>query len=325
MKSLPTKSIAALAILLSASLPSASAQEARQTPPASSTQAPGQVFKMRLGHFKIVAIGDGIFSLPTDQLLVDAHPGEVRALLAAGHQPVVEPTSVNAYLVDTGRKRILVDTGGGAFFGAALGRFGAGLRAAGYRPQDIDEVLLTHLHPDHVGGLVIDGKPVFPNAVIRLQEREEAFWLDKSNADKVDASVSATFDAASASLAPYSAAGRVRTFKPGALLEPGITAIDIPGHTPGHSAYRIESEGKTLLIWGDVMHVAAVQLTDPAITIRFDYMPDLARATREQLMNETMRRGDLIAGAHLAFPGIGRLRKAADKWQWLPVSSATPR
>lgn len=189
---------------------------------------------MKLGSFTIVAIGDGDFQLATDQLLVDKTPGEARTILAAGHQPAVQPTSVNTYLIDTGSKRIPIDTGGGRFFGPALGKFLADLKAAGYRPEDIDEVLFTHLHPDLVGGLSIDGRMASPNATVRLEEAEQADWLDKTNAGKVDDSAKGSFDAAAVSLALYSAAGRVSLSKPGAILAPEITAVALPAHpVPG--------------------------------------------------------------------------------------------
>jgi glyoxylase-like metal-dependent hydrolase (beta-lactamase superfamily II) len=293
--------------------------------PLQASAPPPQVFKLQLGAFTVTAIGDGIFALPTDQLLVDPTPGEVASLLARADAPVVQPTSVNAFLVDTGRKRILIDSGGGGYFGSALGKFPQALKAAGYKPEDIDEVLITHVHADHVGGLAANGVRTFPNAVIRLAASEQAFWLDRSNTQKVDASVRATFDAVEESLRPYLAAGKVQAFAPGATLAPGITAVALPGHTIGHTGYRITSRGKTLLVWGDVMHVAAVQRVDPAITIRFDSDQAEARATRIAILGETARDHALVAGAHLTFPGIGRFSKAGSAWNWTPVVTPTAR
>ena len=286
---------------------------------------PPQVAKMKLGDFTVTAFGDGIFELATDQLLVDPTPGEVAGLLARQHQPAVQPTSVNAYLVETGRKRILIDSGGGSYFGSALGQFPQALKAAGYKPEDIDEVLITHVHADHIGGLAAKGVRTFPNAVVRLAADERAFWFDRANAQKVDASVRSTFDAVEGSLRPYLAAGKLQDFAPGATLAPGITAIALPGHTIGHTGYRITSRGKTLLVWGDVMHVAAVQRIDPAITIKFDSDQAQARTTRAALLSEAAREHALVAGAHLAFPGIGRFSKQGGVWNWTPISAPVSR
>lgn len=301
--------IAAVAAATTADVP----QEAAVRPP--------QVVKMKLGDFTVTAFGDGIFELATDQLLVDPRPGEVANLLAGQHQPVVQPTSVNAYLIDTGHRRILIDSGGGSYFGSALGQFPRALKAAGYKPEDIDEVLITHVHADHIGGLATQGVRTFPNAVVHLAADEQAFWFDRNNAQKVDSSVRATFDAVDGSLRLYLTAGNLQTFTPGATLAPGITAVALPGHTIGHTGYRITSRGKTLLVWGDVMHVAIVQRIDPAITIKFDSDQAQARATRAAILDEAARDHALVAGAHLAFPGIGRFSKKGGIWSWTPVAA----
>jgi len=280
---------------------------------------------VKLGRFKVVALRDGVFQLDTRQLLIERTPGEVGRILADAHEPAMQPTSVNAFLIDTGKKRILVDTGGGSFFGSSLGKLQSGLKAAGYAPEAIDEILITHLHPDHVGGLSAGGQAVFPNAIVRLDAAEQRFWLERSNVDTVDASVKGSFDAAAASLEPYRVLGHIRSFEPGAVLDPGVSAVALPGHTPGHTAYRIESDGKAMLIWGDLMHVAPVQLKDPGVTIRFDSAPDLAATNRLAVMKDSVERRYLVAGAHLAFPGIGSFRQVGGTWQWKPIAIAPTR
>ncbi|RUN75795.1 MBL fold metallo-hydrolase [Sphingomonas sp. TF3] len=312
------KSAAVIASLAVA--PVAYAQSA--APTAAST--PADFYKMKLGHFTIVALSDGTIALPTDQLLVERTPGEVKTILAAANAPTLQTTSVNAYLIDTGSRRILVDSGSGSYFGPSLGRAITALKAAGYKPEDIDEVLITHLHPDHVGGLAVGGARVFPNATIRMAQSEYDFWLDKGNLTKVDGSVQSSFDAAAASLAPYSAAGRVKPFRAGETIDTGVTAVSLPGHTAGHTGYRVESDGKTLLIWGDVMHVAVVQLKDPAVTIKFDLSQADASRSRATIMADAAKRHYLIAAAHLQFPGIGTLSKSAQDWQWTPVPATPP-
>jgi glyoxylase-like metal-dependent hydrolase (beta-lactamase superfamily II) len=291
-----------------------------QTAPAPAVAKSG-VYKMKLGDFTVVALNDGVFELATDQLLVDRVPGEVKRLLAEDKQPTTQPTSVNAYIIDTGTRRILVDTGSGSYFGPTLGFAMAGLKAAGYRPEDIDEILITHMHPDHIGGLAAAGAMAFPNATIRADKAELAFWLDKANASKVDGSVASSFAAATGSLAPYIAAGRVKTFDKGEMLDPGIYSVRLPGHTVGHTAYRVQSAGRTMLIWGDVMHVAAVQLKDPRITIKFDSEPTRALASRDKALADAAKGRYLVAGAHLAFPGIGTIGRSSTAWTWTPVGA----
>lgn len=289
--------------------------------PAAETAGAG-FYRLPLGKFTVIALADGLFQMPARKLLIDDHPGAAEALLdKAGYTDTV-PTSVNAFLIDTGSKRVLIDTGTGAPAGSGLGEVLAHLRAAGYAPEQIDEVLITHLHGDHAGGLAKDGHAVFPNAVLRLEQREADFWLDKANQDKADASVRGSFDTAAAALAPYRAAGHLKTFAPGATLEPGITALDTAGHTPGHASYRIESGGKTMLVWGDLLHVAAVQFPDPKVTIHFDSTPAQAEAIREKVLAEAANNGEWIAAAHIAFPGIGHITATGSGYVWEPAPQA---
>lgn len=279
-------------------------------------------FRMKLGDFTVIALSDGRLQLDTRKLLVDDRPGVASALLEkAGETPVV-PTSVNAFLVDTGRKRILVDTGAGATLGPDLGRLQQSLRLAGYAPGQIDEVLLTHLHPDHCGGLADHGHAAFPNAIVRMDRREAAFWLDKTHAAAVPAPVRDTFDDAATALQPYIADGRLHPFAAGATLEPGVRAVALDGHTAGHSGYRFESRGQVLLVWGDIVHVGAVQFPDPRVTIRFDSAPANAEAARERVDAQLAAEHTWVAGAHLAFPGIGHVVRRGHGYAWRPVATA---
>jgi glyoxylase-like metal-dependent hydrolase (beta-lactamase superfamily II) len=215
---------------------------------------------------------------------------------------------------------VLIDTGAAALFGPTLGRLAANLKAAGYQPEQVDEIYLTHLHADHVGGLIDQGKMVYPNAIVRVDAREKTFWENRGNSGKVDASVQATFDAVATALKPYEAAGHVKVFHPGDTVGPGITAVDEPGHTAGHTGYRVESDGKVLLVWGDLVHLAVAQFPDPKVTIRFDSTPAAAITTREKALHAASKSGELVAGAHIPFPGIGTVRKAGAGYAWIPVT-----
>jgi glyoxylase-like metal-dependent hydrolase (beta-lactamase superfamily II) len=285
-------------------------------------QAAATFYRMKLGAFTVIALSDGSFDLPSKTLLIEPRAGEVKTLLDRAHLPEQVPSAVNAFLVDTGRKRILVDTGSGNLLGPSLGKLQSSLLAAGYRPEQIDEILLTHLHPDHFGGLSADGHALFPHAIVRIEAHEAAFWQDKSNLAKVDASVQGSFDGAIAALAPYAAAGHIETFHTGATLEPGVTAVAMAGHTVGHTAFRFESAGQTLLMWGDVVHLAAVQFADPKVAIHFDSTPAQAEATREKVFADASARGYCVAASHIAFPGIGHVTRSGSGYAWQPVGAA---
>ena len=283
------------------------------------TQAPGW-YRTMLGRFEITALSDGTHTFPVDTVMTDVTPAAVDAALANNdlHRPV--QGSINAFLVNTETQLVLIDTGAGALYGACCGKLLANLRAAGYRPEQVDVVLLTHLHKDHVGGVLADGKPAFPNAVVRAAGADADYWLSRDQRAAAPAFLTSFFDSAAASLAPYTAAGRFQPFAPGAALVPGIRAVAEPGHTPGHSGYLVEDGGQALLVWGDVVHVAAVQLDQVQATVKYDTSAPDARATRAGLLERAAREHLLVGAAHVAFPGLGHVRREGAGFAWLPLN-----
>ena len=159
---------------------------------------------------------------------------------------------------------MLIDTGAGKLFGPTLGTLIANLKAAGYQPEQIDEIYITHMHPDHVGGLAADGKPMFPNAVVRADKHEADFWLDPKTLAGAAKDDRASVEGAQMSLAPYVAGRKVQAVRRRNRVVPGVKAHASHGHTPGHTTYIVESKGQKLVLWGDLMHVAAVQFPNPA-------------------------------------------------------------
>lgn len=286
---------------------------------ADAPSSPG-FYKYKLGAVTVVALSDGTFALPARDLMIDAHKGEVEAALTKAHAGKTVPTSVNAFLIDTGTRRILVDAGAGTSMGPSLGEVRTHLEAAGYRPDQIDEILITHLHADHVGGLIDSHGMVYPKAVVRVNADEVRFWEDPANTSKVDPSIRVSFDTVAKALKPYEAIGHVKPLHGGETIAPGITAVDETGHTAGHTGYRIDSDGKTLIVWGDVVHLPMAQFPDPKVTIKFDGEPAAAAACREKLLAEATKGGYFIAAAHIAFPGIGSVAGSAQGYEWTPVT-----
>lgn len=287
--------------------------------PPAKTQAPG-FYRMALGDFEITAVSDGTVGLHPTQLLTNTTKKKVETAL--GRAFLAEPveTSVNGYLVNTGSKLVLIDAGAGSLFGPTLGRFVANLKAAGYQPEQVDEIYITHMHADHVGGLAADGKPVFPNAVVRADQHDADYWLSQKNLDAAPEDAKGFFKGAMASINPYAAAGRFQPFNGNTDLMPGVKAIANYGHTKGHTVYLVESKGEKLLLWGDLMHVAAVQFADPSVTIRFDTDAKAALAQRRKVFADAAKQGYWVAGAHLAFPGIGHLRRDAAGYTFVPAN-----
>jgi glyoxylase-like metal-dependent hydrolase (beta-lactamase superfamily II) len=282
------------------------------------TQAPG-FYRMMLGDIEVTALLDGTLDLQPKQLLTNTTQKEVGKLLDRSFQKDTVQTSVNGYLINTGSKLVLVDTGAAGLFGPTAGNLLANLKASGYQPEQVDEVYITHMHPDHVGGLLADGKPAFPNAIVRADQHDADFWLSQATMEKAPKEVQGFFQGAMASLNPYVAAGKFKPFDGEAELVPGVRSFAARGHTPGHSIYAVESKGQKLVLWGDLMHVAAVQFPQPQVTISFDNDSKSAAIQRKKAYADAAKGGFLVAGAHLPFPGIGHIRAEGRGYIWVPV------
>ncbi len=292
---------------------------AQAAAPQIKTQAPGY-YRMMLGDFEITALSDGTVDLPMDKLLTNIKPGVLDKALSRAYLKAPVESSVNAYLINTGSKLVLVDTGAAGLFGPTLGKLMASLKAAGYQPEQIDDVMITHLHPDHVGGLMAGDKRAFPNAVVHVAKAEADFWLSADNMKKAPAEMQSMFQQATAALTPYSKADKLKTFEGDTELVPGIKTLATPGHTPGHTLYAVESKGQKLVLWGDLMHLAAVQFADPSVTIQFDSDSKAAAAQRQKAYADAAKQGYWVAAAHLPFPGIGHVSAEGKGYVWFPAN-----
>jgi glyoxylase-like metal-dependent hydrolase (beta-lactamase superfamily II) len=287
--------------------------------PQQRTQAPG-FYRLMLGSFEITALNDGTINCPMDKLLLNAKPGEVEKAFSQSFLKLPVETSVNQFLINTTTKLVLVDTGAGSLYGPTLGHMVDNLRAAGYRPEEVDAILITHLHGDHIGGLVHDGKMVFPNATIYMDQKEVSYWLNESKEAGAPDSAKPNFRTARVTLGPYLAANKMKPFSGDTVIFPGIKAVEAPGHSPGHAVYVIESDGQKLLLWGDLIHAAAVQFADPGVAIQWDSDPKQAVATREKTLADAAKKGYWIAGAHLPFPAFGHVRAEGKGYVYVPIN-----
>ena len=286
--------------------------------PFAKTPAPGY-FRLTLGSFEVTAVSDGTIDLPVEKLLVEPEEKTKLALSKSFLNAPLE-TSVNAFVINTGSKLVLIDTGAGALFGPTLGKLLANLKASGYEPAQIDDIYVTHLHGDHVGGLVSNGALAFPNAIVHADKRDAEYWLSQENQDKAPADKKGLFQGAVASLNPVIAAKKFVPFDGATEFVPGIKSYPTYGHTVGHTVYVVESGGKKLLLIGDLIHVAAVQFDHPEVTIAFDTNQKDAASARDKIFTEAAKDGDLVGAAHLQFPGLGHLRKDGKGYEWLPVN-----
>jgi glyoxylase-like metal-dependent hydrolase (beta-lactamase superfamily II) len=287
-------------------------------------QAPGY-YRMPLGDFEITALNDGTLALDVKKLLTNTSPVRIDQLLKRSFLTNPVDTSVNAFLVNTGTKLVLIDAGTGNLFGPTLGNLVNNLKAAGYQPEQVDEIYITHMHGDHVGGLMAADKLAFPNAIVRADQRDADYWLSQANLDAAPDGAKDSFKGAMASVNPYIAAGKFKPFDGSGALTPGITAVSTYGHTKGHTIYVVESKGQKMAVLGDLMHVAAVQFPNPSVTIQFDTDPKMAAVQRKKMYADGARQGFWIAVAHLSFPGIGHIRADGQGYVYYPVNYSIPR
>jgi len=292
--------------------------------PQQKTQVPGY-YRLMVGDIEVTPLNDGTFPMPVGKLLTGISPPALEAALARFFLKDPVETSVNGFLVNTGTRLVLIDTGTGGSMGPTTGMLLANLKASGYQPEQVDEIYITHMHGDHIGGLLSGGQRAFPNAVVRASRPEADFWLSKANMEAAPADRKDGFKRAMEVLAPYIAAGKFKPFEGNAELVPGVRAVAAPGHTAGHTLYVVESAGNKLLLWGDLMHVAAVQFADPSVAIRFDTDSTSAVAQRRQIFADSAAKGYWVGGAHLPFPGIGHLRTAASEgYVFVPANWGLP-
>jgi glyoxylase-like metal-dependent hydrolase (beta-lactamase superfamily II) len=282
-------------------------------------QVPG-FYRLKVGDLEVTALfdGTGVF----DPHWLNGTKATMDGVAEAVHEdPHLLDVADTGFLVNTGKQLILVDVGAGTWWGeGAFGRLAGSLRSAGYTPEEVDIVLVTHLHSDHVGGLTTqDGKRVFPNADVYVAKAESEFWLSPEIAAKAPRDAQPFFQSAQGIAAPYIKAGKWHTFSGSEPIVDGMQLVPLSGHTPGHTGYEFSSKGQHILFWGDIVHALRVQLQQPDVTAVFDTDQTAAAATRHELLPTLAREDVLIAGPHMNFPALGRLRKSGSGYGWAPV------
>lgn len=268
-----------------------------------------------IGAFTVTPIADGSGPM-RNALLTGITEAECEALLLKAHgNPGPHDISVNTYLIEHGGDLWLIDNGAGDKYGPRLGKLFDNLRAAGHEPSEIRALINTHLHVDHVGGCYADGKALFPNAEFIVGRTEHDYWTNAELRAATPERLRSGFELANDALAAY--AGRIRIVSDDAEIFPGIRAVPLPGHTPGHTGYRIKSGGESLLIWGDICHSPVIQLARPEVSTLFDVDQEGARRTRRSLLQEVAERRQLVAGMHTPFPGVGYVERDGEGYRFV--------
>lgn len=275
------------------------------------------IYDRRVGDISLTTLLDGYLGLGQD-LLTNADPALVAANLTAAYldPTAAMPVPISTHLIRNGSDITLIDAGAGSAFGPTGGRHLAALAAAGVAPEAVTRVVLTHMHPDHIGGLVTDAGAVFANASLHVSAPELAFWTDAAIAASVPDGMKGFFALASGVVTVYGA--RVTPFEGDADLGGGLSAIALHGHTPGHTGYRLSSGTEQLIIIGDTAAFASLQFSNPDIGISFDGDGAAAVATRKKLLAMVAADKIAIAGSHLPFPGVGHVDVRGDAYAWVP-------
>lgn len=276
-------------------------------------------YRLKLGKVDVIAVNDGAASFDVLSVVTPTRKSDAAKIMAKSLVTSPVHASVNAYVILIGNKTILVDAGTGELFGVKLGKLPDSLRAAGIQPESVTDILVTHIHPDHTGGLTVGGRKIFPNALVHMNKKELDFWTNKSSRETLVEPNKGFYEQVAATVGPYVSSGQVWTFEGEAAILPGIRSLPAYGHTPGHTFYVLEDAGQKLVFWGDTIHAPDAQFEDPSITIAFDIDQKAASATRQKAFAEAAEGGYLVALGHMDFPGVGRLKKEPIGFRWLQI------
>jgi glyoxylase-like metal-dependent hydrolase (beta-lactamase superfamily II) len=276
-------------------------------------------YRFKLGGFEITTLLDGALQYegPHPIFGQDQTPEAAAELLEANHLPTTQ--FVNGFtpvLVNTGSELVLFDSGNPpARREAGAARLVEALQAAGYTPDQIDVVVITHMHGDHIGGLATDGAATYPNARYATGETEYDFW---SSEDRLSGATESSAQLVQANVVPL--AEKTTFVKEEGEVAPGIRSLQAFGHTPGHMIYHVESEGRRLLIWADTANHYVMSVQRPDWHVRFDMDKDAAAATRRRVFDMAAAERIPVTGYHMPFPAIGYIEKSQDTYRWVPVS-----
>jgi glyoxylase-like metal-dependent hydrolase (beta-lactamase superfamily II) len=288
-----------------------------QAPEAGKRAQPG-FYRFKLGTIEITVVSDGTLAFPTETPWGDRAEDARGLLTSTFHTSRPEVVQINTTLVNTGDKLMLIDAGCGVDkFQNTTGRLLGNLAAAGYAPGDIDMILFTHFHFDHLWG-ISDGENesvLFPSAEFVASEAEFAFWSDPELPSKVSAKQQPVVTQTNLKLASR----RLRQIKAGAEVVPGVTTFDTAGHTPGHMSVHISSGSEEMLLTGDVVFDSEVSFLHPEWPFGFDIDAPMGTKARMAFLDRAAADKTLVGSYHLPFPGFGHVVREGRAYRWLPA------
>jgi glyoxylase-like metal-dependent hydrolase (beta-lactamase superfamily II) len=290
---------------------------------AAGTTVPG-VYRYKIGDFELTALYDGIWYRPIDDKFIRNAPfADVEHALDAAFMPHDRlATPFTTLIVNTGKKLVLIDTGTGGQIAPSAGVLRANLAAAGIDPNAVDQIVISHFHPDHINGIKDkDNELIFANAEIMVPASEWGYWMDDANLNAAAADLKLTFLNQRRIFSDI--AKRVTQFEPGKEVAPGVVTLSAPGHTPGHTVFAVQSGNQSLLVLGDTAQHPAVFARHPDWQAAFDIDGNAAVATRKKLFDRAAADRMLVTGYHFPFPACGHLIKTVSGYEHVPVEWQT--
>ncbi len=276
-------------------------------------------FRYRVGDMQVTAIHDGLAFRGIENFVPNAPPGALEKAMADAFLPADKlPISFTTLVVNTGSKLVLIDTGNGDMGAPTSGTWLANFKAAGFEPSQVDTVIISHFHGDHINGLRMkDGTARFPNAQVTVPETEWAYWTNEANMGQAPEIQRGNFPNVKRVFGPM---GKdVATYKWGQEVVPGITAIEAPGHTPGHTAYAIVSGSAKLMVLSDTTNHTSIFARNPDWSAVFDLDGPMARATRRRMLDLAATEKMQVSFYHAPFPATGHIIREGQGFALVPV------
>jgi len=277
------------------------------------------VAQVSIGRFTVTALTDGFADMPFSYF-VGRQPKEIEDAAAA--QFAAKPGGIRLmftqYLIDDGKQRILIDTGPAGALGES-GKLPSALNALGVRPDSIDAVIVTHMHADHIGGLVAGGRRNFPKAELYVDRRDVAHWTDPAKRAAAPEFLKSSFDASAEMVRLYP---KLQAIDGERAITRGVSIVDLTGHTPGHIGVRIEDSGKSLIMVSDMMFHPSIHPVAADIGFVFEQDPEAARTMRARFFPRAAEEKALIAATHMPFPGLGHIVSDGGRLRWLTAEWA---
>jgi glyoxylase-like metal-dependent hydrolase (beta-lactamase superfamily II) len=266
--------------------------------------------KKQIGDIELFILKDGQTEFG-EETFSGTNSSEINSLLTLNNRKAIE-TNFNAFLIKSGVKNILIDAGAGTLFGPAAGNLSKALKEINIKNDDITDIVATHLHPDHIGGMVSEtGEPVFNNAQLILTQDEYSFWNDKDNFKNNPDDQKLPLDVLNA----YS--NSLNLISGDDDIGSGLSAINLPGHTAGHIGIMISSGNEQFAIAGDIIHAQYLQINNPEIGVVFDQEPDLARKSRRRILDMLASEKIMFSGGHLLSPALGYVEYKGLNYSWV--------